>query len=258
MTARDHRGVRALIDRHFTRVGASQAFSEIHAHLADCAGCRRYYELRLAAERLDPAALGPKERLRRTLGLRQRRASRLALLVPALATAAVASVAVLVMWTPPEPAQFRARGGGESGNHLAVFRVSGAGNSTPVGDSIQATDELAFAYENPAGKARLLVFGVDDLGEVYWYYPAWRDPTANPAAVPIVAGDTLTELEASIRHGIRGRQLRLFAVFTDQPRTVREIEALLPTDAVSRDRLPLPESHQESRLLRVEPAEDAP
>jgi hypothetical protein len=81
-----------------------------------------------------------------------------------------------------------------------------------------------FAYRNDKGFRYLAVFGVDENHEVFWYYPAWTDPKAAPQAVAIAKTSTLVELPDAVSHELSGRKLRLFAVFSDASRSVRQFE----------------------------------
>ena len=86
--------------------------------------------------------------------------------------------------------------------HDAPRRRAPNGPAKPM----QADDELAFAYRNPGGMTRLLVFAVDEHGHVYWYYPGWSDAADNPTAVPISSQPGLHELPASVLHKFDGER----------------------------------------------------
>src|SRR5204863_161967 len=107
------------------------------------------------------------------------------------------------------------------------YRIGSDGTAARVVDRIDARDEMAFAYRNPRGARRLMVFGVDEHRNVYWYHPGWMDTAKNPVAIPIEPGDQRHELPAAVRHRIEGRSLDVYAVFTNRPLTVREAEQAL-------------------------------
>jgi hypothetical protein len=115
------------------------------------------------------------------------------------------------------------------------------------------SDELAFAYENPAGWSLLLVFGADEHGRVYWYHPPWVHPADNPAAIPVEAGALRRELPAATRHELDATRLRLHFVFTAILLSVRTIEAIVTaSDPLAAElTFPAPSSHS-SLLLEVQ------
>ena len=69
-----------------------------------------------------------------------------------------------------------------TGPALEIYRVTGDGSTRPADGWMSAGDELAFAYRNPTGFTRLMMFGVDDRGDIYWFHPAWTDATQDPVA----------------------------------------------------------------------------
>jgi hypothetical protein len=109
--------------------------------------------------------------------------------------------------------------------------------SEKAGDFVYAGDELAFAYRNPAGKERLLVFAVDEHGHVYWYHPGWSDAGQNPTAVPISAEPGLHELPAAVLHKFDGERIMIHALFTDRELSVRQVESAVAS-AAARDHAP--------------------
>ncbi|MBI5543911.1 MAG: hypothetical protein HY901_08500, partial [Deltaproteobacteria bacterium] len=171
--------LRKDIDRHFAGSIEPSAERALREHLPGCPECHRYYERHLLLARLDPQALDAKARLGAGLGVPVRRSSSRWFFLPASGLAlAAAAAAVLVVASPrstTESGDFVARGGGEehSAVRLSVFKLE-RGAAVPVQGHIRASDELAFAYENRAGKQRLMVFGVDEHRRVYWFFPAWQ------------------------------------------------------------------------------------
>ena len=117
--------------------------------------------------------------------------------------------------------------GAGGATRLLVYRLRRGKPAVLVGGTIQAREELAFAYVNGVRKRRLLVFAVDELRRVYWYHPAWKDPARAPVAVPLDASPGVHELPEAVAHDIRGIRLTLFGVFLDQPLTVHQVEALI-------------------------------
>jgi hypothetical protein len=220
---------RALIDRHFAGTISSRDERSIRAHLLACDACRVYYGRSHLLSRLDPTAVRPEERIGRALGLVSR-PSIWPYVGPLLAAAAcVALWASGAMRTPSATDGFASRGTAtaEAPSHVLVYRATERGAPTRAGTSIGAHDELAFAYENGAAKARLMIFGTDEHARVYWFYPAWTQPEENPVAVPIATDKARHELPDAIGHDFGGRQLVIHSLFVDSAPSVREVEALL-------------------------------
>ena len=241
----------AAVDAHFDAGLAPDEEHALRLHLPTCARCTRRYERHLALEAITPGALGAKERLRRGLPLppatvqtgeavplapRRRR-----WLGPAAGVLALAAAMLLFLRRPPPGDDaFHARGGAEpsasSSPRLELYRLEGPRSSVVAG-SIGRDDELAFAYANPAGKRRLLVFGVDEHRHVYWYHPAWTRPEDNPSAVSILARSDLVELKEGVSHAYDGRQLRVYGLFTDEALTTRDVEARIAAEPALTPRL---------------------
>jgi len=227
----EHDAVMRAIDGHFTGRGARGALSRVASHLESCSRCRSYFAQREVLARLDPKAASAKERIARSAGVEVPSASR-APLFGALATAgALAGLLVVVGDVGDDTAGFTARGSGraaevatQSDAHVRVFRITGS-ESVPIGDEIAVDDELAFAYRNPSAKSHLMIFAVDDRREVFWYHPAWTDPDADPTAITVAPGEGFRELTEAVRHDLRpAKSLRIYALFTDAPTTVRAVE----------------------------------
>lgn len=265
------RGSRAHIRQHFEARISPRNEAKLRAHLLGCAECRHDYERHLILAEVDPTLRPAKERIAAGLGLSTRRRIHRA---PAAGMAA-AACAALVAWTllPRDPVQqaitppqglaleatpsgtesFKARGGVPEAPEAALFvyRIPSDGATEPVGSAIRADDELAFSYTNGRGFRHLLVFGMDDHGRVYWYYPAWTDGEDNPKALPIQPGPERRELPDAVRHSLGGSRLRLMAVFTDVPLSVREVEDRLRSSPHADGEL-IPGSFSQRIVLEVE------
>lgn len=218
---------RKLIDRHFAGDIGPAGERQMRAHLASCDPCRDYYGRHLILARLDPAAVPAEARLAIGLGLESStwvRHSPVAVLRRPAVLAAAALAACLILWLvrpSPEPGGFQARGG-DTAQRIWAYRVAPGAQPAELVDVMGARDELAFAYANPSEAQRLLIFAVDEHAHVFWYHPAWTDPTTTPTAVPIGTGRH--ELPEAVAHELDGTQLTLYAVLTDDPITVREVE----------------------------------
>jgi hypothetical protein len=290
MSADPHRRVRDAIDAHFAGRSRPALEQEMRAHLPACAACHRRYERHLLLASLDPAGLPASDRLARGLGLAPARpARRLTFGLTALVGAA-AFAAFAILYTPSSnPSRrgdgspsdraaqvaldFTARGGGASAAgagagagapELLVFAVSGGEKRSgarvaplPASAVVHPGDELAFAYRNPARRARLLVFAVDEHGHVYWYHPEWSHADDDPSAVPISSAPGLHELPAAVSQPFDGGRLMIHALFTDRELTVHQIEAAVAAAARhggdGRGPLSLPGATDVVQSLKVSP-----
>jgi len=215
---------RSLVDRHFAGTISPADERALRGHLETCATCRERYDRYLLLARLDRSVPSAEDRLARGLGLsRPRRAWR-----PLAVVALGFAVALLVFQLrSPDPQAYVARGGAavDPDQALYVYRIAAGGVPQPVLDGVIRTgDELAFAYRNRAGWPRVLVYGVDQGGRVYWYHPGWTDPAATPVAVPIEAGPERHELPEAVAQPLPPGRLQIHAVFTDEAVDVRAIE----------------------------------
>jgi hypothetical protein len=219
------------VDAHFSGRISPDDEVRLRSHLPTCARCRRRYQRHLLLARLDPAALPAEQRIARGLGWRRRRrwpsfrAFRPLWLAPGLAVAGV--VAVLLgnagrgLDLPPPAARGSVAAG--AAPTLWVYRVSAGGAPRLAAETVVATDELAFAYANPAGKRHLLVFGVDEHRHVYWYHPAWTAGSPPPAPLRAEAAGP-HELPDAVRHPLDGQRLDVYALFSDAPVSVETVE----------------------------------
>jgi hypothetical protein len=223
-----HEAVRELIRRHFSGGLAADDEGRLRGHLPVCEECRQLYEQHQMAERLDPAAPSPRERLALALGLPVgatsggRRG-----MAWALAGFAVAGVALFVMARSHRNDAFATRGADirqAAAVDLAVFRIDRQGESTRVTDVVSADDELAFAYRNEIGKAFLMIFAVDGQNQVIWYHPAWAETAENPRAVAITKQLGFKELPEAVRQRILGPRLTVHALFMDTALDARAVE----------------------------------
>jgi hypothetical protein len=229
---------------HFAGTISPRAERKLRFHLAECASCRDEYEKYLVLAEIDPAALSAEERIGRGLGVRSRPAR---IAVPLLASAATVCAVALALAFPlgvgdPGVADegFAPRGAVQASDELVVYRIRAGEKPERAPRRMRRTDELAFAFTNPSGFAYLMVFGVDLENRVHWYHPAWSDPNAAPRAIPIAKGAALHELPEAIAHELKGPTLHLFAVFSNEPFDVREIEGSLAADEPGSPEVMLP------------------
>jgi hypothetical protein len=218
------------IDAHFEGRLAPERARDLRGHVASCTACHDYFARRQLLADLDPTALSERERIGFAIGLARRPRPTVAMLAVAAVVAAAAAGLLLLPGRPSMDAEFAARGAPSPVTNLLVYRVEGERASVAEG-TIGAHDELAFSYLNGAGKHWLLVFGVDEHKHVFWYYPSFDDPQANPTAISIEGGPGRHHLREAIGHELDGRELSIRAIFTDEPLSVVEVERRVALDA---------------------------
>ncbi len=226
MSLLSHGKARSLIRAHFALYISPRDERQLRLHLTDCEECSSRYDRQLILASLDPTAAPAARRLAAGLGLKRR--GGLGTLSLQLGFA-LAALAALVLLQVKKPAEFAARGSEQSAQlaQVFVYRVQPGQTGQAVGSSMRASDELAFAYVNSAGFSRLLIFGEDEHGHVYWYHPAWSDGSQNPRAIAIGSGPELRELPESIAHELDGKTLKIHSIFTNADLSVRDVERLL-------------------------------
>lgn len=247
----DYCKTRNLVDRHFEGKLKPEEEKELRNHLSSCRSCRAHYENLMLRSRIDPKGMDARSRIAIGLGILPRRRS---IVMPVLAlSAALAAALLLILFLPGTSRQsegFAVRGHEANQVNLLVYRFQPGKAPTLVADEISQSDELAFAYENRTGKKRLLVFGMDEDKNIYWYHPAWTRESDNPVAVPIQSGGAIHELPEAVTHKIRGSSLRIYAIFTDEPIPVREVEKMVRSRERSEEKL-LEDAFQTSIFLKV-------
>jgi len=257
MTEIEHSTALMLVDAYFGGEIDAVDVTRMRAHLQGCDTCRETYDRRADSEaqllggaeagriadvRLLEAVLAdPEIRARRGA---ERRWWPLFVLAP---VAAVAGALLFTVAIPPpaEDDNLRSRGGvsvpGAVGLGVtAVDPSSGLVYDARRPEGVALDHNLRFSYSNPAGPARyLFLFGVDDAHAPYWYYPLPEEGrSVEIEAGPQVLARVLPyETELVRRH--HGGRLRLVALFTPQPISLRSVEAAL--SAASAQGIPLQE-----------------
>jgi hypothetical protein len=219
--------VHTLVDRHFAGAGSPRADRRLFGHLRSCAPCRARYRAHALIEELG----GDPGRTRLARGIfAPPRPVRPWLIV------GLAAAAVLLFLVPRERSPFQVRGGvSDMRPAVTLYRMGAAGVPERTGAILKAGDALALSYLNPTARAHshLMVLATDDRGRVFWFWPAWQDPAANPTAVPIVPGDAPVELGEAVRQPLAPGRITVTALFCDRPVTVREAEAALAAGTLS-------------------------
>jgi hypothetical protein len=254
---------RRLVRRHFSHQLEPQEETALRAHLPDCARCRGLYDRHLLYETLVHGDRRPAvDRIAAGLGLGPApQTPGRALLAPwslaGLTAAAGLLLIVAVARRHSDSAdvadsdrQFLARGRAAVAGHsrIDVYKVHGGDRPVAADGKIAARDELAFAYRNPRAYKHLLLFGVDEDRNVYWFHPAWVDPARPPLAIAIAPGPAPHELGEAVRHELRGRTLRVVGLFTNAPVSVTAVE-----ERVRRGAVDFPNSERSETILEVVP-----
>lgn len=224
--------LRAQVQRHFDGTISPDGEHAMRAHLPGCSACRQLYQRYLFLSRFDPRALSSQERLARGLGLGpRRRALRGPAALLVIAGAATAALFLLPFVGSSRIDDYAARGhvveSAAPASRVLVYEVPDHGRPVRVGATLRYDEELAFAYENGAGKHRLAIFGVDEHGHVFWFHPGWTIDSDDPLAIPIESDGRRHELTEAVRHRFDGTHLEIRSVFLDEAISVREIEEML-------------------------------
>jgi hypothetical protein len=216
------------IDRHFAGTISAEKERLMRLHLPSCSLCETRYQRHLLLAALDRRVPSARRRLARGLGLPVLAVRRV---WPVRALLAVTVLAAVALFARPHHGArgqrieaFEARGDTKQGGFLWVYRLRYSQSPHLAEDHLAPGDELAFAYANPSGKRYLAVFGADEHGHVYWYYPGWRVGTRPPEPFHVRPGVGPYELTEAIRQTLDGRHLDLYAVFSDEPLSVGALE----------------------------------
>jgi hypothetical protein len=240
-----HQRSRRAIDAHFAGHAVPELEAAMRAHTLQCEACRSYYDRHLLLARFDPTAPPAAARIARGLGLRLDTRPRMARAVWWAAALAVPAAAALLLVARSDrvvaplpgadatPDMFAARAVSRADAlqpGLWIYRLGADGRPRLAKGEVDAGDELAFAYANPAGKPYVLVFGVDEHRHVYWFHPAWSRGQPSPSAVPAAPGAGPHELPEAIRSGLDGRRLIVHALFADRPLRASDVEARVQSE----------------------------
>ncbi len=217
-----------FVDEHFDGKLSAAKEHSWREHLRECAECKRYYNWHLMIPALNRAS--PKERIAMGLGVRfvsQPRSGWFLSVTAALASAIVA-ILVIALWpVSMDDSGWVARGGDiPPSTSLMIYRIQSGSSPQLVKDQIKQNDELAFSYLNSYEKKWLMVFGVDENGKVFWFYPAWSRADENPLAIEISRDVSWHELPDAVSHQFSPGRLFLYAVFSDTRYSVKQMEKI--------------------------------
>lgn len=134
---------------------------------------------------------------------------------------------------------------------VRVLREQKDGALSPAATQMAHEDGLRFSYVNTAGWQRLLVFVVDDLGNVYWEFPEWTDRRASPVAAPISSTPREQEIPKAVHRAWEGELLVVYTIFTNEVVSARDLEARIADPARDRSKPLVPGSQQSVLTLRL-------
>ena len=248
-----HRLTRARIRRLFTTSPTPHARWKVFDAVRECPACARYYTQYQAAESAltgtdDPYTVFSIERTRAALFAHLDNSdiapssSKRPIRIVAPAAVAAAALAALFVLLPAGPTPDRApvpsgavmspvtltaRGGyppkDEADAGIRVFRVTEGGNAVDEGHALSIHDIITFTYtqvRRPGGS--LALFGIQDTGDIRWYYPGYDGNKGIP-----IEGDKVDEplkdgISLAVNH--TPGALRITAVFSPTPLTKSDIE----------------------------------
>ena len=134
--------------------------------------------------------------------------------------------------------------------------MSDTGEAERVSDRLTVRDGLVFSYTNlgPAPFDYLMIFAVDALGKVSWYYPAYEQHGTDPSAVAIENGTSERGLPDRVHHDFAPGPLTIYGLFARHPLRVSQVEAWLGQHGARLDSVPpLAETSLHAVEVRVEP-----
>ena len=259
----------ALVDRHFGGGVRARDARKMWRHLEVCEPCRMRYRAHAlleavdddadarARQRLAPAALHRQRGAPTEPASRSRIWSGVFILA---AGAAMAGALLLVLRPEPRAAdEFAMRGGSDSVPSLAIYRVQSAQDDAGVATArarasghVLPGEGLAFSYVVPSESdySRLMIFAVDAAGAVFWFWPAWQDGRQDPEGLSVARGGVV-ELGEAVFHDYAPGPLHVYGLFSQQPYSVKAVEAVLGEVGVLG--LHGPSNHVWSQTLEVQP-----
>lgn len=131
-----------------------------------------------------------------------------------------------------DAAEFRAKGNelrvseGSRWAGIQIYRVRAGSAPERLGPNVGADDGFVFSYTNLGAHPfqYLMIFAVDANAEVRWFYPAYVAAGTNPESIAIERGGANVPLGELVRHDFADGELSLYALFTNAPANVLQIE----------------------------------
>lgn len=160
---------------------------------------------------------------------------------------ALGLIAIRAQRSASEDAEFRSKANvshGSEGNRWAgiqVFRVGAGGAPERLGTRLAAGDGLLFSYTNLGTQPfrYLMIFAVDGDNQVRWFYPAYEAVGTNPESIAIEPGRANVALGELVQHDFADGALSLYALFTNVPANVLQIEGWLKQHGRSNSESPI-------------------
>ncbi len=161
----------------------------------------------------------------------------------AAAIVAAAAIAVVALRTTTDDAglgalggQITARGAGLPSGAATVqaFVARTRPGSAPAlleGAELGPGDGILVRYSNPTERAAyLMVFALDQRGDVHWIHPAYLNEKESPSSLRLEPQATLRVLdEVAEPENPAPGPLRVYALLSDEPLRVKDVEAKLGT-----------------------------
>lgn len=226
----EHTELSLLLDRHFSSRITPTEERALRMHMEASPEARGLYAQRVAAAKLDPLAPTAEARLAQGLGLSLEQAeaprSILRFAAPVAAALAAAAAIPFALHTTPASDGFASRGtaasdAGECRVH--AYKIAKHGAPEPLGNTMQASDELSFSYENDCGRTYLMIYATDAQA-TYWFHPSWTNSAETPSAIAMSSAPGVHELKVATAHAWKGQHMTLHMLFTDTAHTAQEID----------------------------------
>jgi hypothetical protein len=251
-------------------VTLSQA-EEMEKHLSSCKACMQELEamremvgrISESTEQVEQKDHLPEVRRRIDLGDDGFRYRRRRWPVFALAGAAIIALAVagfLVFGSTGQDDEFRVKADeppiSEQDRWVGIeaFRMRGSGAPVSLGDEVRKSDYLILTYTNLGVRPYdyLMIFAVDEQGEVYWFHPAYTQKGEDPLSIKIAKGADRVELREQVRHDYPEGKLWIYGLFTRKPLGVSSVEQMVKNTARG-ERFPVKGSGQHVLTTEVAP-----
>jgi hypothetical protein len=109
---------------------------------------------------------------------------------------------------------------------IKAYRGSGRGGIEPLEARLARDDGLAFSYTNFGARPfqYMMIFGIDARHIVHWFHPGYEDEATDPASIELQSQATDVPLPELIHHTLPPGRLAIYALFSDSPWHVSEVE----------------------------------
>lgn len=153
--------------------------------------------------------------------------------------AALGAIGVIVLIAPrffQQPPDFVARGGtptdGASAYGVDFFTQEPGEASRPLRPGVNVSSTAGFAFVARTHRpVELMIFALDSLGQVHWFYPVFHDAGSDPRSLTLTHTQALPDAVAP-EDAARGR-FELVAIFSEVPLRVSQVEALVAQGGIA-------------------------